>query len=282
MTEILVRVNFTVRLSFPKNLKMEELLGLTRFSANRLAVLASSLLWTLCFKYYYSKSVHFEKLQGEKRVNFKMHVISLMHALLVSALVPFIIFDPVHQADKIFGQSRFAESVASISLGYFIWDIVMCLKYHKLNGYAFLFHAVTGFFLTLGTFQPLFQYYLGVFLAFEISTVFLNVHWFCDKFDLSGSFFQLANGVCLLVAFFIVRICFGTFEIVQMISMGLKSSDKVSLGWLSFYTVASFLMQLLNYKWFFQIAKSVASRVKTEGKFKKTNQPASLESSKEQ
>jgi TLC domain len=250
-----------------------DILGLERLSENKFTILASSLIWTLFYKLFSLKSTYFQRLTGERRVNFKLHVVSFLHAVLVSMLVPMVIFDPLHQKDKVFAFSKHAETIASISMGYFIWDLVMCLKYQRLNGIQFIFHALIGFFLILGTFQPLFQYFVGVFLAFEISSVFLNIHWFCDKFDMSGSYFQLVNGMFLLTAFFSVRICYGTFQIYQMLSEGFQLYDKISTSWYIFYAFAAITMQLLNYYWFIQIAKSVAKRVNVADKEKKAYEP---------
>ena len=50
------------------------------------------------------------------------------------------------------------------------------------------------------------NYYGCVFLLYELSTPFLNIHWFCDKLNLTGSKIQLYNGFLLLGTFFLCRL----------------------------------------------------------------------------
>lgn len=45
----------------------------------------------------------------------------------------------------------------------------------------------------------------------ELSTPFLNVHWFCDKLGLTGSIYQAVNGGFLIVTFFACRLVWGAY-----------------------------------------------------------------------
>jgi len=56
------------------------------------------------------------------------------------------------------------------------------------------------------------NYYGPIFLLYELSTPFLNIHWFCDKLKLTGSNYQLVNGVCLITTFFCSRIVWGMYN----------------------------------------------------------------------
>lgn len=60
--------------------------------------------------------------------------------------------------------------------------------------------------------RPFVNYYGPVFILYELSTPFLNVHWFCDKLNLTGSTLQWYNGIMLLVTFFCSRLCWGTYQ----------------------------------------------------------------------
>jgi hypothetical protein len=40
----------------------------------------------------------------------------------------------------------------------------------------------------------------------------LNIHWFCDKLNLTGSKIQLYNGILLLTSFFLCRIVWGSYQ----------------------------------------------------------------------
>jgi hypothetical protein len=51
-----------------------------------------------------------------------------------------------------------------------------------------------------------------VFILWELSSPFLNIHWFCDKLNMTGSMLQLINGLTLLVTFFSCRLVWGTYQ----------------------------------------------------------------------
>jgi len=55
-----------------------------------------------------------------------------------------------------------------------------------------------------------------VFILYELSSPFLNVHWFCDKLNLTGSKLQWYNGMVLLFTFFCCRLVWGTYQSVQV------------------------------------------------------------------
>jgi hypothetical protein len=52
---------------------------------------------------------------------------------------------------------------------------------------------------------------------FEWSTVFLNIHWFCDKTGMTGSTLQWVNGIILIIAFFFARLCYGSYKMLEFI-----------------------------------------------------------------
>lgn len=62
--------------------------------------------------------------------------------------------------------------------------------------------------------RPFVNFYGPVFILYELSTPFLNVHWFCDKLNMTGSTLQWYNGIILLVTFFGSRLVWGTFQSV--------------------------------------------------------------------
>lgn len=48
-------------------------------------------------------------------------------------------------------------------------------------------------------------------MMYELSSPFLNIHWFCDKLGATGSPVQLINGVFLLTSFGGARLLYGTY-----------------------------------------------------------------------
>lgn len=66
--------------------------------------------------------------------------------------------------------------------------------------------------------RPFVNYYAPVFILYELSSPFLNIHWFCDKLGLTGSRLQLYNGILLIGTFFACRLVWGTYSSVRVFS----------------------------------------------------------------
>ena len=64
--------------------------------------------------------------------------------------------------------------------------------------------------------RPFCNYYGPTFILYELSSPFLNIHWFCDKLNLTGSKIQWYNGIILLATFFSCRLAWGTYQSVQV------------------------------------------------------------------
>ena len=142
--------------------------------------------------------------------------------------------------------------------------------------------------------RPFGNYYGLSFILYELSTPFLNIHWFCDKLNLTGSNIQLYNGIVLLVTFFACRILWGTYQSILIYSdiyTALTTSPSSPLAstiyegkcggnstsfstgvpsdcgfgdlpmWLvSVYLVGNTALSLLNFYWFGQMVKAVRKR----------------------
>ncbi len=64
--------------------------------------------------------------------------------------------------------------------------------------------------------RPFVNYYAPVFVLYELSTPFLNVHWFCDKLNMTGGKLQWCNGILLLLTFFCSRLVWGTYQSMRV------------------------------------------------------------------
>ena len=64
--------------------------------------------------------------------------------------------------------------------------------------------------------RPFCNYYGPVFILYELSTPFLNIHWFCDKLNMTGGKLQWYNGMLLLAVFFSCRLIWGTYQSLRV------------------------------------------------------------------
>lgn len=60
------------------------------------------------------------------------------------------------------------------------------------------------------------NFYAPTFILYELSSPFLNIHWFCDKLSLTGSTLQLINGIFLLLTFMSCRLIWGTYQSIRV------------------------------------------------------------------
>ena len=89
-----------------------------------------------------------------------------------------------------------AGSLFAITTGYFLWDTMVSLLYLRENGPGFLIHAVLCCYVFVCSYKPFMQYYGVHFLLWELSSPFLNLHWFFDKCDLTYVVSSLGRLVC--------------------------------------------------------------------------------------
>jgi TLC domain len=107
-------------------------------------------------------------------------------------------------------------------------------------------------------------------LFFECSTPFLNVHWFTDKVNLTGSLLQLINGIVLMVTFFSARIVWGwyiTFNFIRDVYRAREMyPDLVPLWLFGFYIFANVFLNSLNLYWFSKMIDSMRRRAEIREK----------------
>lgn len=66
--------------------------------------------------------------------------------------------------------------------------------------------------------RPFVNFYAPTFILYELSSPFLNIHWFCDKLNMTGSRLQFINGILLLLTFMSCRLFWGTYQSIRVFS----------------------------------------------------------------
>ncbi|KAG5985232.1 hypothetical protein E4U55_000055, partial [Claviceps digitariae] len=138
--------------------------------------------------------------------------------------------------------------------------------------------------------RPFVNYYGCIFILWELSTPFLNIHWFMDKLDMTGSRAQLYNGFLLLFTFFSCRLVYGTYQSVRVfddiwaaidnnpsgsslnsVAMGFASQDSTVPLWLgAVYLASNLTLNGLNLYWFIMMIKAVRKRFEPAAKQPRT------------
>lgn len=134
------------------------------------------------------------------------------------------------------------------------------------------------------------NFYGPTFILYELSSPFLNIHWFLDKLRLTGSRVQWYNGIMLLASFFSCRLLWGTYQSIRVYQdvwaglhydstnppynasledpekfssdgvMRFFSGDKVPMWLAAVYLGSNIVLNTLNFYWFGKMIETVRSR----------------------
>lgn len=181
-------------------------------------------------------------LSKRNKTNFDIHIVSFVQAVLVCSVAFYIMaFDEQRKGmtreERVFGYTTSLGTLQALGLGYFYWDLYVSTWHFNLFGAGTLFHAISalivfsfGFvsatasrpfpfttpMLTCVSQRPFVNYYGPTFILYELSTPFLNIHWFCDKLQLTGSTIQMINGILLIAVFIGCRLIWGTWKSIEV------------------------------------------------------------------
>lgn len=160
-------------------------------------------------------------LDRKTRINFDIHVVSMVQCLIsVGALI--FSWNHDHITNRlvdpflsVFGYNPYTGFVSAISVGYFLWDLVVCMQHYDIFGPGFLVHAVAAMTVFVCSFRPFCLPWVLSFLLFELSTPFVNVNWFASRLPAGYVSDRVVaiNGILLLITFFVVRILWGFYAV---------------------------------------------------------------------
>ncbi|KAG6335214.1 hypothetical protein ID866_3885 [Astraeus odoratus] len=205
--------------------------------------------------------VAYGKASKKTRNNWDAHVVSLVHAALIVAMSSHFLNIPNLDMDRAFGYHNGSSFVMAIACGYFIWDAIEAIVHYTDIGFVLHGCACLSVFL-LGSVQKRpFAHYYGVrFLFWEVSTIFLNIHWFLDKTGRTGSTLQLVNGAVLLVTFSSVRLIWGSMMSYDFLMTLRNVFGQVPFLYTAVYGSGNVLLNVLNWFWFAKMVSALRKR----------------------
>lgn len=189
------------------------------------------------------------KINWDSRVTSQIQQVFILTLVLVTMLGDKERANTTWQS-RLWGYNGIVGLIQGSATGYFLWDVHLSAQYIDIMGADSLAHAVGWLIITLIGFVSLFpcngaeassksvamaisspgstkrswitvltrkqrpfaNYYGPNFMLYELSTPFLNNHWFFDKLGMTGSTAQLVNGVALLLSFALSRLVWGTYQ----------------------------------------------------------------------
>ncbi|KAF2274680.1 DUF887-domain-containing protein [Westerdykella ornata] len=165
----------------------------------------------------------YTSFNARTKLNWDVHVVSFVQSTLINILALYVMWQDKERAGmdwrgKVLGYTGGSGLIQGMATGYFVWDLVITVQHLEIFGVGMLAHAISALFVFSLGFRPFVNYYAPVFILYELSSPFLNIHWFCDKLNLTGGRFQLVNGIMLLLTFFSARLVYGTYQSVRVFS----------------------------------------------------------------
>jgi len=163
----------------------------------------------------------YDKLSPEKKLSWNVHVVSLCQSTMINTLALWVMYVDEERKNmdwrqRVWGYTGAAGMVQGLAAGYFLWDLVITLQHVKVFGPGMLAHALSALCVFSFSFRPFVNFYGCTFILYELSSPFLNFHWFFDKLNMTGSRPQLINGILLLITFFSCRLVWGTYQSVRV------------------------------------------------------------------
>ncbi|KAI9877141.1 MAG: hypothetical protein M1830_004691 [Pleopsidium flavum] len=240
----------------------------------------------------------YASLPRRTKLNWDVHVVSLVQSSLINILALWIIWTDEERKsmswpERVWGYTGGGGMIQGFAAGYFLWDLVVSSMNVGVFGWGMLAHAIAALVVFSLGFRPFVNYYGPTFILYELSSPFLNFHWFFDKVNMTGSRAQLYNGILLLGSFFSCRLVWGTYQSIRVyqdvwaalqipgtpvpIDHGITSATEKSVNanseimrfagdktvpiWLACtYLGSNIVLNTLNFYWFGKMIETVKKR----------------------
>ena len=93
----------------------------------------------------------YPRLNSRTRVNWDVHVVSLVQSCLVNSMALWVMFTDMERyqmssntVERVFGYTGASGLIQAFAAGYFVWDLLVSTRYIKIFGLGIWAHAVTA------------------------------------------------------------------------------------------------------------------------------------------
>ncbi|KAF2706948.1 DUF887-domain-containing protein [Pleomassaria siparia CBS 279.74] len=163
----------------------------------------------------------YSTLNARTKVNWDVHIVSFVQSTVICVLALYVLWSDQERRDmdwemRVWGYTGASGLIQAFAGGYFVWDLMVTLQNVRIFGPGMLAHAVSALFVFSLGFRPFVNFYAPTFILYELSSPFLNIHWFCDKLNMTGTKLQFYNGITLLFTFFSCRLMWGSYQSIRV------------------------------------------------------------------
>ncbi|PQE07490.1 hypothetical protein CJF30_00007226 [Rutstroemia sp. NJR-2017a BBW] len=160
-------------------------------------------------------------LPRQTKISWNIPFVSLIQSILICTLALCVRYQDTERwsmdwRGRLWGYTGAGGIVQAFSAGYFLWDLGVNIVHFDILGWSSMLHAICALGLVSLGFRPFANYYGLNFVLYELPTPSWNIHWFCDKLNMTGSRIQLYNGIILMVTFFLCRLVWGPYQLINL------------------------------------------------------------------
>lgn len=230
----------------------------------------------------------YKQLSRKSKINWNVHFVSMVQSCFINTLALWVIYADKERMrmgwkERVWGYTGAGGMVQGFAAGYFAWDLLASIQDVDVHGWGALAHAASALTVSMMGFvrsrphltwnrseltsmqRPFVNYYGLNFILYELSTPFLNIHWWLDRLEMTGSTFQLVNGIALLTTFGGSRLVWGTYQSYRMyhdIWRALQNPGELPVpSWLAVtYLASTTALSALNFYWFGKMIQTLAKR----------------------
>ncbi|PIA15375.1 hypothetical protein COEREDRAFT_82121 [Coemansia reversa NRRL 1564] len=156
--------------------------------------------------------------------------------------------------DKMDGYNECFEFYLAIALGYYVWDMSICLYNFSNYGFMYLIHAGLGVFGLLILTSRQLQFYAIPFLLPELSSVFLHIRHLMKYAGYSKSLIYKINFLLFLITYIVIRIGFEAYHsLLLVMDVYNEHTGNVFFPYAVFFSMLGVTLTVLNCIWLRQI-----------------------------
>lgn len=195
---------------------------------------------------------------------WRVHMVSMSHAVVIVPWAFWMVNQnmPAVENDKAFGWDDRLGDLQAVSAAYFVWDTVESAL--SRAGIDFTLHGLACTIIWMIGYRPFTAYYGPRALLWELSTPFLNIHWFLDKVGKTGTPLQMVNAGFLLAAFFGARLVYGPFLSYDFLRTMWSVRHEMSPFVTGSFAAGNIVLNILNFWWFSKMIGAIQKRFKKD------------------
>ncbi|KAJ1880264.1 hypothetical protein H4R99_004357 [Coemansia sp. RSA 1722] len=198
-------------------------------------------------------SVYARMSKDDKRL-WKTSLVGLVHTVYDSWFVIKHFHDVALNGDRMGGFNREFEFYLALAMGYYVWDLTVCILNFRSYGPMYLIHAALGVFGILVMTSRHLQFYAIPFLLPEVSSVLLNIRHLLKVSGLSNTLVYKINFLIFVVAFIAIRIGFEMYHsaiLVYQVYQG--NTGNAFYPFAVYFAALGVTLTTLNFIWLKQI-----------------------------